>query len=104
MRRYSTRIGVYAILLITSFYGILSVMEQQGKTATDAIVITQKAGTSTGKKVPTASQSFKLNERDNCKASYSVTLQPNTAISANTSDELNFFTHSAILQHYINTL
>lgn len=58
MRIISTRIGVYAIFLITAFYVTLSVVNQQGKTAKDAAAIIEKATTSSEGKEKTATHNL----------------------------------------------
>jgi hypothetical protein len=104
MRRLSTRIGVYAILLIAAFYGTLSVMNQQGKTTQDAAEIIQKQTTSTQGKEKTANSGCYLSKNDNGKAVRSVSLKPVSLTRTMAITEPGFFTHSATIQHYISTI
>lgn len=104
MRKISTHFGVYAILLIAAFYGSTSLPLPTGKSAQGTAVITQKVVTSIEVKQRTASPGFYLSKNDNLKPCYSVLLQAKAVIHATAVARQNFFNHSAILQHYINTL
>lgn len=101
MRKFSTHIGVYAILLIAAFYGSLSVL-QQGQTSAGSAVIIQNAIT-TEEKAQTATPRFYLSS-NNSKACYSLSLQAPKIIHATAGTEQNSFTHSARHPYYINTL
>lgn len=101
MRRISTRIGVYAILLLAAIYGSTSLHSSRGETTANVVVTIQKAATSAEKKEQSATQNFQLRKMDNPDGGYLPFLQPNAAAA---NAELNFFTHSATIQHYISTI
>src|SRR5215210_1638013 len=99
MRKISTRIGLYAILLIASFYGSSSLFLQR-QTVPGIAVLTRKAVNPTREKAQTTRPL--LGKNNNPKAAYSLIVQQSTAPFAKAGDEHSFFTHSANIQHYIN--
>src|SRR4051812_27120780 len=104
MRKLSTRIGVYAMLLIAALYGTLSVSGQLEKTAPCAAAIMQKVTSSTLTREQTAAQSPQKGKEINRSGGYFVSLQTKTGADVNAGAQQNFFTHSATIQHYISTI
>ena len=104
MRKISIHFGVCAILLIASFYGSTSLPLQTEKTVQGTAAIMQRAVTSIEVKQRTGSPGFYLRKNNNLKPCYLVLLQADAVLHCTAVTEKNLFTHSATIQHYINTL
>lgn len=102
MRKISTRIGVYAILLIAALYGSISMLSSEGKTAPEVSVIALQAVTATETNGRISTSGFLGVEHDNLATSYSIGLQANSPAVSGAKG--NFFTYSATIQHYISTI
>jgi len=104
MRKLSTRIGVYAMLLIAALYGTLSGSGQPENAAPVAAVIIQKAACSALTSEQTAALSPQKGKENNVSAGYFVTLRTKISADTNAGVRQSFFTHSATIQHYISTI
>ncbi|WP_018613585.1 hypothetical protein [Segetibacter koreensis] len=102
MRKISTRIGVYAILLIAALYGSFSMLNLQGKTTPQVSIVACKAATATETNGRISTSGFVGAEHDNLATRYSIGLQANSPAVSGAKG--NFFTYSATIQHYISTI